>query len=329
MEKSLLMDEYCKAHKDNNFCEKINQYVSCGFCQLACKGDWKKYYCMPLDELRAKYRKPLSKEERENKETVSVIIPYCKHDEQYVERTVENVKENAVGLLEIILMEDAKDDGLRVMMNRGVEKSNGKYVMKLDAHCAMSPEWDARMKASCRPGIIIKPMIDSLDEDTWKGRGRDCGFMSLDNKMRAKQMAYTIPMKERKIEEETLQMYGCCFMMHREYYDKHKGCDESIGKWGALGIEWSFKTWLTGGELLIRTDVVCYHLFRLTKPFHLDQDKLDRETQRWGQKWQDGLGEGQTRPLSWLLFRFKKYITPSLGTAPREQRTPSLYKVGD
>jgi len=324
MEKYSSMDEYCKAHEHNDYCNRVNQYVTRGFCQIACRGNWKPFQNSPLDELRAKYRKPL-KEKKSDKETISVVIPTCNDDKQYLERTIKSLKDNAVGPIEIIVELDKKNEGMRVLINRGTKKAKGKYVMKIDAHCAMSPEWDARMKASCGPNTIVKPMIDSLDVDTWKGMGKDMGFISLNPEMRNEHLVGWKPLQDRKIEEETLSMLGCCYLMEKQYFDKFGGCNESLGKWGVLGVEWAFNTWLTGGRLIVRTDSVCYHYFRFVKPFEIDENEMNEKYRFLGRKWRDGLSEGQTKPLSWLLNKFSPFLNSQMRVAPRDQRTITNY----
>ncbi len=319
------MDDYCKQHEDNDYCDRINQYVTGSFCQIACKGNWKRYYSPPLDELRAKYRSELTEKERLDKDTISVIIPTCNDDEQYLERTIASLQDNAIGTVEVLIELDKNDEGLRALMNRAAKKAKGKYLMKIDAHCAMSPEWDVRMKASCKSDTIIKPMIDTLDIATWRGIGRDMGPISLNTEMRNEHLTIWKPLQDREIEEESLCFLGCCFLMEKDYYEKKGGCDESIGKWGALGLEWALKTWLTGGAVLIRTDTVCYHYFRFDKPFDIDQTKLDENYKRLGRKWHDGLGEGQTKPLPWLLNKFAYCINVNTRVATRDQRTPARY----
>ncbi len=325
MEKSSSMDEYCKSRIDNDFCKRINQYVTSNFCKVACKGDVPRFYSPPLDELRAKYRPELSEKEKLDKDVISVIIPTCKADEQYLERTLASLRENAIGPLEVLIERDKDDEGLRVMMNRAAKKSTGKYLMKIDAHCAMSPEWDARMKASCREDTIIKPMIDTLDLETWRGTGRDMGPISLNAEMRNQHLTVWKPLQDRKIEEESLCFLGCCYIMEKQYYEKHGGCDETLGKWGALGLEWSFKTWLTGGRVLIRTDTVCCHYFRFDKPFDIKDEEVDNNYRRLGIKWRDGLGEGQTKPLPWLCNKFANELNANMRVATRDQRTPARY----
>ena len=168
-------------------------------------------------------------------------------------------------------------------------------------------------------------MLDTLNPETWRGIGRDMGFISLDRRLRNEHVIDWQLIQNRRKEEDTLSMLGCCFMMEKEYYEKQGGCDESLGKWGALGLEWSFKTWLTGGEILIRTDTVCCHLFRFDKPFETDNTELDKVFRRIGQKWQNGLGEGQTKPLPWLMDKFADFLKANTRIAPRDQRTPARH----
>lgn len=309
------MNEYCKQHKDGNFCEKVNYCATDGFCKIVCKGNFDLHRQDSVDEMRAGSRKPIV----DNGEMVSVVIPCGLFDEKYLDRTTRSVKENAAGPIEIIVEKDYYGEGVRVLVNKGVEKAKGKYVVKLDAHCAMSPEWDARMKASCKEDTIIKPVIDGLDIDTWKGRSQDMGMVVWDREMRNAFPVFWKTLNGRSLEEESMSIIGCCYMMEKAYYKKLGGCDELLSKWGALGLEWSLKTWLTGGRIVIRTDCVCYHFFR-DGPTPFTVELLNETFLKLGRTWRFGRGNGQTRPLSWLVKRFYKYLRSAAVRPTREQR---------
>tara|TARA_Y100000310_G_scaffold313180_1_gene361217 strand:- start:977 stop:1816 length:840 start_codon:yes stop_codon:yes gene_type:complete len=267
----------------------------------------------------------LTEKEKNNKDVISVIIPVCKADEQYLDRTVESLYKNAVGKVQVLSALDKNNEGLRVLVNRLAKEATGKYIMKLDAHCAMSPEWDARFKASCGPEMIVKPMLDTLNLKTWRGVGRDMGFITVTPEMRNQHLFQWKPLERRQLEEETLSMLGCCFMMEKAYFDRFGGCDESLGKWGALGLEWALNTWLTGGKLIIRTDSVCYHYFRLDRPFEIDDNVLNEKFKSLGLKWRSGLGKGQTKSLPWLFEKFADYLDANIRLAQRDQRTSARY----
>ena len=116
--------------------------------------------------------------------------------------------------------------------------------------------------------------------------------------------------EERKLEEETMSIIGQAYMVTKDYYFQSGGCDESLGRWGASGLEWSLKTWLTGGRVIVRTDVVCGHLFRENgkTPFSLKEEQVNNAYMRIGKTWRDYRGKGQTRPLAWLAAKFANYL---------------------
>ena len=262
---------------------------------------------------------------------VSVVIPCWSDDEQYLERTIRSIRDNALGRIEVIVEMDKNNKGHRIATNCGVQKANGKYVLRIDAHCGMSPGWDLRMKESCKGDMIVKPMLDGLDVDTWKGHNRDMGMVVWNKRFRNRYPYFWKPFVSRKIEEESLGLIGCCFMLEKRYYDKLGGSDELLSKWGGFGLEWALKTWLTGGRIVIRTDCVCYHLFREAGkiPFLVDINKLEETFYSLGKTWNSGLGKGQTRPMAWLVSRFQPDLQKAVEQPPADQRTRARYAVAE
>lgn len=323
------MDEYCKNHEENDYCNRVNQLVSESFCKIACKGNYEIYKQLSLEDARARWRDMNSSVD--DGEMVSVVIPCWMDDEQYLSRTVSSIKDNAIGRLEILTEMDTYDEGHRVLTNRAVEKAKGKYILRIDAHCAMSPGWDARMKTACNGDVIVKPMLDGLDVDTWMGHNRDMGMVVWNKRFRNRYPYFWKPFPARDVEEESLSLIGCCFLLEKRYYDKLGGCDESLSKWGGFGLEWALKTWLTGGRVAIRTDCVCYHLFREAGkiPFQIDQRRLDETFLSLGKTWSLGLGKGQTRPMAWLISRFHQDLKRAVEQPPSEQRTRARYAVAE
>jgi glycosyltransferase involved in cell wall biosynthesis len=98
---------------------------------------------------------------------LSVIIPA--RNEKYLERTLRNILENAEGEIEIHAILDGylpdppinmNDDriifhhfpesiGQRAAINFGAKMAKGKYIMKLDAHCAVDKGFDVKLAADC------------------------------------------------------------------------------------------------------------------------------------------------------------------------------------
>jgi len=85
------------------------------------------------------------------------------------------------------------------------------------------------------------------------------------------------------------------------------GHDETLGKHGNVGSEWSLKVWLTGGKMLLRTDVVCAHLFRKKTPFEYSYDDRENGRKKLYKQWVLGEDPRRKRPIEWLLYKFHNY----------------------
>ena len=96
---------------------------------------------------------------------VSVLI--TARNEKYLERTIRDVLDNAEGEIEVIVVldgyvPDSKIDmqdarvlflhyafpvGQRAAINEAARQARGKYIMKLDAHCAVDKGFDVKLAA--------------------------------------------------------------------------------------------------------------------------------------------------------------------------------------
>ena len=315
------------------FCERVNMRVPPQFCLSVCRGNPQKYQRELPTETRLKYRKPLTQKERLNDELVSVIIPLREPDLEYLDWTIESTIDNSIGPIEFIIIYDGfkangfspaskngreltfrwiqRDEviGQRAAMNHAAKIAKGKYLLRLDSHCKMSPEWDARMKASCLENRIVVPTFDHLDPESFEPEGRDAGFGRIDAKL---DFYFTRPWKrfsDRMTEEETMAFSGGCWMIRKKYYEELGGSDESLGGHGNIGVEWSLKAWLTGGSVIIRTDVTCYHLFRAKLPYPINQKKREWAKKELYRRWVLGDEPTRKKPMEWLIFKFHKYTT--------------------
>jgi hypothetical protein len=306
-----LFDDYCKAHikGPDVYCKKVNMDCPPTFCQFTCWGDWRRWRKEDVDELRKKHFKDITEEEKNNQDLVSVIIPCITQDEKYLDRTVEAVKKTALGPIEILTeIDDTKNPkGQRRIMNELAKKAKGKYIFRLDAHCNLSQGWDARLKASCQEKTIVTVIFDGLNPDTWQGTKRDNGFVRISKKMKARFVRGWKTIEEREIEEETMGISGTAFMILKDYYWELGGSDESLGEFGTIGPEWACKVWLTGGRCIIRTDVVCYHLFRHLTPFDVKVEEETRAQQQLYKQWVIGEDPRIKKPMAWLAMKFHHY----------------------
>lgn len=229
---------------------------------------------------------------------ITVIIPA--REEVYLQRTIENVLENAEGEIEIIAICDGywpnppvKDHkyvrvihnteprGQRMVINDAAKIAQGDYIMKLDAHCAVGPSFNKILEDQIEYNWTVIPEMWNLDPETWKpkhfgdyrtavkmGKVNPYMFMAMvDGHLRAqyysgiKRRQMFIDKKDIMIDE-TMCCMGPSFFMHRDRFWELGGCDENHGHWGQQGVEVACKAWLSGGKLMVNKNTWFAHWFR-------------------------------------------------------------------
>ena len=317
------MNDYCKNHIDGKPCKLTNRpKANQIFCDMICQGNYRDFLVEDVEVLRARMRRPLTEDMLHNEDMVTVIIPCHKEKTWMIQRTVDSLIENSRGPIDIYVVYDGDSGeeikgattwycsnrvGQRVIGNLVVGQTEGKYVFRLDGHCLMSPQWDVRMKASCRDGVLVTTCFDSLDDD-FKPQGRDNAFVQLRSNLTNVHGRGWKKIECREAEEETMSITGTSFMMTRNDYNRLGGCNEKYGNWGNLGAEWALKFWLSGGRVIIRTDVVCYHYYRKTTPFEVNITQKDWAIQDLYKQFVLGENDVVTRPFEWLLYHFSHYV---------------------
>jgi len=249
---------------------------------------------------------------------LTVIIPG--RSEQFMRHTVEDVLAHMKGDTEIVVIADAswpdpviqdhpkvkilhttESIGQRAATNLGAQISRAKYIMKLDAHCAMDDGFDVKMMEDMQPDWTMIPSMYRLHAFDW--RCNDCGhgvyqgskpekceecdstdlYMHIVWEPRRKvgrtvswrfdtdlRMQYWNAHRKRpEVQEqaktdiiETMSCVGCCFLMERERFWKLGGMDEDHGSWGQYGSELACKAWLSGGKMVTSLNTWFAHMFR-------------------------------------------------------------------
>lgn len=191
--------------------------------------------------------------------------------------------------------------GQRAATNLGVQASNAKYVMKLDAHCGTDENFDEKLLPDMERDITMIPAMHRFKVFDW--HCNDCGEREEQGSkpvacQHCKGTNFSKVMvwqprfehqptvswvfdanlhfqyfrKYRKTERfkeqeptglvETMSCIGCCFMLDREKYWELGGMDEGHGSWGQMGTELACKTWLSGGRMVTSLKTWIAHLFR-------------------------------------------------------------------
>ena len=292
---------------------------------------------------------------------LSVLIPA--RNEEFLSETLVDLLKNIRGETEIIVVLDGAPEvkplpedprlrvirhetsiGQRAATNEACRLATGKYVMKVDAHCAFDEGFDVKLMADMQDDWTVVPVMRNLHIFDWvcpKGHRRyqspsgpcqECGEPTTKDivwiaKPKPESYSYRFDttlhfqyFREHKNSQlyrdqhpsrltETMSLQGSCFMLTREKYWELNICDEEFGPWGAQGTEVACKTWLSGGKCIVNHKTWYAHLFRTQGgdfgfPYKQDNKQVEQARERSRRLFLDNTWEKQTLPLSWLVDRF-------------------------
>ena len=221
--------------------------------------------------------------------SVSVIIP-AHNEEQWVNRTINNIFDTATGEIEVIVVlngnwhpvdprakviRNKDNEGERVAMNQAAEVATGTHLLRIDAHCDFSPVgWDKMMEEVTGPTDMTQAVLTAVTKD-WvrKPEHRYERCRLLPNYEAKWEKPNAIPLGSKNEKGETFVRWqsgstipnmsstGCGFMIRKAFYDEIAGADESYPIMGAIGEEFSVRVWMAGGKVQTRTDVIIGHIF--------------------------------------------------------------------
>lgn len=299
---------------------------------------------------------------------LSVIIPA--RNEEFLARTIEDVLENMRADTEVIaicdgywprpaisdhprvtLVHHTESIGQRAAVNEGARISQAKYIMKLDAHCAVSPGFDVALMEDCQADWTMVPAMHNLHIFDW--RCKACGHrtyqgleLSKCEKCSGTKHEKAIVWKPRAGRRsvswlfdktlhfqywkahgkrpdnqgdllETMSFIGACMFLQRDRFWALGGMDEAHGSWGQFGTEWACKSWLSGGKLVTSRKAWFAHLFRT--------GNFSREGASAFPYHISGREQQQARKYSqsmWLRDRWPKAIHPLAWLVERFQPVP-------
>lgn len=248
---------------------------------------------------------------------LSVLI--AARNEIWVARTIEDVLRNSRADTEIIVVLDGAwadpqipdhprvrvvfepvSIGQRAAVNLAAKISTARYLMKLDAHCAVAEGFDETLiKSGEELGHVVTQiptmynlhcfdrickacghrMYQGPNEDpcekcqqhagfekdiVWKPRlNRRSDFMRFDHELH---FQYWSAFKRRPEAQgeicDLMSSVGACFFMRRKRFWELDGMDEQHGSWGAFGVEVACKSWLSGGRHVVCKKTWFAHMFR-------------------------------------------------------------------
>lgn len=222
---------------------------------------------------------------------LSVVIPA--YNEPYLNRTIRSILWNKRGDIEIIVVLDGCDQdvlenhrvhviklperrGMRHAINTGVRMARGEYIMKTDAHCKFAKGFDRTLTRHAKDAVVVPRKYD-LDLDNWQETGDPIDHQRLIkhpkyNKFHGEKWKGK---KLKKPVEETMAFQGSCYVMHKDWWDRIAGLDETIGPIGHESVEISMKTWQNGGMLLLDTETWYAHPDSAERTHKISKKKLE------------------------------------------------------
>jgi len=291
---------------------------------------------------------------------LSVIIPA--RNEEFLERTIQDLLENIEADTEIIAVLDGylpnppievDDDrltliyhpqpvGQRASSNGAARLAQGKYLMKIDAHCAFDKGFDRKMLDAFKEtgdNVAMVPIMRNLHAFNWvcpkgheryQGRSGPCEECGLPTKKDVCWIAKTNPSSKSyrfdktmhfqywgelaKRQEgditETMSLQGSCFMITKEKWFELDICSEEFNSWGQQGVEVACKMWLSGGRVLCNQRTWYAHMFRTQGgdfgfPYHNPQSKVNENRELSRELFKNDKWPKATRKFQWLIDKFK------------------------
>jgi len=282
---------------------------------------------------------------------VSIIIPG--RNEQYMSKTVDEVFAKATGEVEVIVSLDgtttwplprkrpnlviinkAESEGMRPAINSAAKVATGKYLMKLDAHCAIGKGFDEILQKDFHDDrwIVIPRRYGPPDVNTWKPNTNnpiDYHYLTCPWIHPHYFAMHDLPWMSRTktrfdiLIDETMTFQGpCWFMSANNFHNRLHGMQTEIyGNFCAEMQELSFKTWLGGGRVIVNKNTWYAHLGDFPgRPRYI---RIREQILGWGNSaryWTGNKWEARIHDFDWLIERF--WPLPMKDTLHRGERYP-------
>lgn len=273
---------------------------------------------------------------------LSIIIP--SRNEQFLQRTIQDLLEKAEGDIEIIAIldgywppvEEIVNDkkviylhrgvakGMRDGINSGVAISKGEYIMKIDAHCLVDKGFDVKLITDCEDNWIVIPRRKRLDAENWciqdvhkpdidynflsfPDNPSDFGGPGLNGRIWTQKALNRTDVKYDIDEEIAFQ--GSCWFMKKDYFYYLELMDEeNFGPFWNESQELAFKAWLSGGKVMRNKKTFYAHLHKGKKygrGYFMNTSWANKGA-AYTRRWlyEDKMWHKQIYPLTWLIERF-------------------------
>ena len=265
---------------------------------------------------------------------LSIIIP--SRNEQFLAKTVDDIFAKAKGELEVIVVLDEKDQpltprdrlrvikkeglpGLRSAIMQGIKASQGKYIMKVDAHCMFGESFDTIITSECEDHWVVIPRRYSLEAKDWSIRTWrptiDYEYFQFPytEELRATRVGgkWHERQKERVdiLIDDDMAFQGSCWVTTKTHLASIDGFEyDSTGSEFVLeSEELSNKTWLSGGRCIVNKNTWYAHLHKgneYGRGYFLNKKPMERQRIFHKDFWMHDRWPKHTRKMEWLIDKF-------------------------
>lgn len=274
---------------------------------------------------------------------LSVIIPV--YVEPYLNKTITSLLDNAQGEIEIIPVFDGcqkaeappndrrvrpeliERAGMRAAVNHGLNKASGDWIMKIDAHCCVSPGYD-KILTQAQENWLEIPRMYQLNENTWtkygNGQAVDYHYVSYPGivtehygnvMLTPVWLDYPAEWNEDEIGD-TMAFQGSCWVANKEYFVKYiyplDDRPETYGPFIEEQKEIGMKYWMGGGAVKVNKKTWYGHLRKGRHHYNnnifVHFQRKNRTTIRsinWAtQHWMNNREPNMVRKMDWLIDKF-------------------------
>lgn len=200
------------------------------------------------------------------------------------------------------LLKNPEPQGIRISLNEAVKASRGDYLLKLDAHCTVAPDFIETLATDYLEKTVMVARRYTLDLETMQPVPRAVDYFYLScpwTYPRGFPMMQSCPWISRESDkkvDELMCFQGSMWFMSREHWNWLGGLDESMKY--AEHHEISFKTWLGGRRVLNNKNTWYAHPKVPVSGYRMSMSEVYRDHETSARYWTKQGG------FSWLIDRF-------------------------
>jgi len=220
--------------------------------------------------------------------TLSIVITCCNEKSEFLDRTINSIKETSRNNPEIIIIDDASEipvkSSERVIRNdvrigvgksrhKGATLASGEYFLFTDAHMIFDNNWYdnfiERIKTAESKDVFCGTCLglDETDIDLSTNKGAYYGArLDIYNEKENQVLEGKWIPELQGQEYEISCLMGALYFIPRDWFFKIRGLSD-IKMWGSDEPLLSLKTWLSGGRIILLKNVRAGHVFRSVAPY--------------------------------------------------------------